>query len=440
MRIILALFSLIWMGTFAVAQTGSNKTTAALNSEVNGLWPDNTTGAITPFNARQTLLDMIASAGVLSTANAWSALQTYTANIAITGSATVTSNPGTSGAFNNWYLGSTFYSGDTAFINTMAPGFILAGVSGLTIGAPNGAVGGILGSQCSKNVTGGFLQCGAPLTVVVYADTMCADGNGIFAGYTQGTLLAGSDPVAVGGGRNYGYISHELSIVNNWGFVATDPYNYNPNGGVHGVRIDCGVGAAGPNNCGGAALEVVPNPTLFQAGLNCSSGSLISSGGIPGRCVMMADNHGLWWYSAAGVVNAQIYEQISSTPFLHLSVGPSNGTIEFDINGASTFGFNAATFFPTATNTITLGGTSLRWANVYSVAGNFSGVVTLPFLQASTIFSAAGTPVPACNAGNNGLILTVSDATAATYYGAYVTGGAQLRTAICINGTGWVTN
>jgi len=47
--------------TPAYAQTGSSKSVSVLNSEVNSLWPDNTVGTITPFNARQTLLDIIAS-------------------------------------------------------------------------------------------------------------------------------------------------------------------------------------------------------------------------------------------------------------------------------------------------------------------------------------------------------------------------------------------
>lgn len=43
--------------------TGSSKSVAALVSEVNTTWPDNTTGLVTPAVARQTLLDMIASTG-----------------------------------------------------------------------------------------------------------------------------------------------------------------------------------------------------------------------------------------------------------------------------------------------------------------------------------------------------------------------------------------
>lgn len=45
----------------ALAQTGSNKTPADLNTEVFSLFPDNTIHLITPYNARQMLLDVIAS-------------------------------------------------------------------------------------------------------------------------------------------------------------------------------------------------------------------------------------------------------------------------------------------------------------------------------------------------------------------------------------------
>lgn len=58
-RSIFAIF-LLTVGT-AAAQTGSNKSPADLNTEVFGLLPDNATHLITPFAARQMLLDVIAS-------------------------------------------------------------------------------------------------------------------------------------------------------------------------------------------------------------------------------------------------------------------------------------------------------------------------------------------------------------------------------------------
>src|SRR6266446_3747216 len=59
-------------------------TQAFLTSEISSLWPDNTTGAITPANARTTLNDIVTaifqglSPTTLSTPNTWTALQTFT--------------------------------------------------------------------------------------------------------------------------------------------------------------------------------------------------------------------------------------------------------------------------------------------------------------------------------------------------------------------------
>jgi hypothetical protein len=44
-----------------LAQTGTAKSNSVLASEINSLWSDNTVGTITPFNARQTLLDIVSS-------------------------------------------------------------------------------------------------------------------------------------------------------------------------------------------------------------------------------------------------------------------------------------------------------------------------------------------------------------------------------------------
>lgn len=46
----------------ASAQTGTAKTPAQLNTEINSLFPDNTVGTITPNAMRQVVLDMVASA------------------------------------------------------------------------------------------------------------------------------------------------------------------------------------------------------------------------------------------------------------------------------------------------------------------------------------------------------------------------------------------
>jgi len=59
---LLLILVLLALPVSAQAQTGSIKSAATIATEVNVLWPNNTTGLITPTNARQTLLDMISSA------------------------------------------------------------------------------------------------------------------------------------------------------------------------------------------------------------------------------------------------------------------------------------------------------------------------------------------------------------------------------------------
>lgn len=57
----------------------------------------------------------------------------------------------------------------------------------------------------------------------------------------------------------------------------------------------------------------------------------------------------------------------------------------------------------------------------------------------TTIYSAAGTPLPACVAGIDGAQAVVSDATSPTYLAAYTSGGATVAAVLC-NGSSWVTH
>jgi hypothetical protein len=57
----------------------------------------------------------------------------------------------------------------------------------------------------------------------------------------------------------------------------------------------------------------------------------------------------------------------------------------------------------------------------------------------TTIYSAAGTPLPAATTALKGAKAVVSDATTPTYMAAYVSGGAVVVEVFC-NGVAWVTN
>ena len=84
---------------------------------------------------------------------------------------------------------------------------------------------------------------------------------------------------------------------------------------------------------------------------------------------------------------------------------PSSGYISFNTNGigegsdASDLTIYAHQLFPGTTNTVTLGISSRRWSNVYSVLGNFSGRITAAGLTSSaSIVANAGLSTTALSA------------------------------------------
>lgn len=62
-----------------------------------------------------------------------------------------------------------------------------------------------------------------------------------------------------------------------------------------------------------------------------------------------------------------------------------------------------------------------------------------PSWSPSTLYSVAGTPLPACAAANKGQLAVVSDATSPTYNGTYTGSGAVTVPVIC-NGSAWTTH
>ncbi len=72
-----------------------------------------------------------------------------------------------------------------------------------------------------------------------------------------------------------------------------------------------------------------------------------------------------------------------------------------------------------------------------------SNIVKYPIMVPSILYSAAGTPLPTCNAALKGAQATVIDATSPTYMGAYTSGGAITAAVICsYNGStySWLTH
>lgn len=267
-----------------------------------------------------------------------------------------------------------------------------------------------------------------------------------FANNTTGTLLHG----AWGG---YGECDKSASVNANCFALELDAANY---GSVVDVAPSAMFPSAGTtvniqNGCGGvnggtasctAVMTVLSNTQKFRKGIVFGAASLDTALGTGGNGVAaeMGVGQSTRWLDTSGNLAAEIYSVIATNPFLHFN-GGTNGQFSFDINGSAFLGMNSTNVFPNNTNTVNLGTSSFRWATVASVLGDFSGAVTYrTVLQAGTIYSAAGTALPTCNSGMNGASAVVSDATGATYAGAYTSGGAQTRRVLCVNGTGWITN
>jgi hypothetical protein len=74
------------------------------------------------------------------------------------------------------------------------------------------------------------------------------------------------------------------------------------------------------------------------------------------------------------------------------------------------------------------------------VLGTSAETVILPGpSQRTTIYSAAGTPVPTCNSGAEGMEVGVSDATTVTYRATYVSGGSNIAKLFC-TGSAWLVS
>lgn len=132
-------------------------------------------------------------------------------------------------------------------------------------------------------------------------------------------------------------------------------------------------------------------------------------------------------------------------------------------------GGSALTFFLGATQHMALGsgislvsGDGLKWTNnatnanttldtsIYRQAAGVveigkgaqdaTGSILASAYGPGTIYSAAGTAVPACAAGTDGWTVIASDITTVTYRAPYVSGGTNKGRLLCINGTGWLSD
>lgn len=144
------------------------------------------------------------------------------------------------------------------------------------------------------------------ITSQVYAihdNTTNAGYNGIWGNYwlAQRTTSAYSIPTIFG---------LEASFVNQGVNVTADPYNASPAGLNTIMRLDSGVGSAGPNIVTGA-IEITSNGSTFFSGLKITSNALTPFGGFE-QAIQLASGHTVIWYSAANTISGFVQTDSSS--------------------------------------------------------------------------------------------------------------------------------
>lgn len=180
-RIYASVIAILLMSASALAQTGSPKSTADLNAEVFGLFPDNTIHLITPYNARQMFLDIIASAtggggGVSSVNGSDGSLVFSPTSGAVIGSCATAS---------------------VVQLGCIKPDGTSITISGQVISAPGSGGGGTV--VLASNSSGSSIVQGAPVYVSGAGAMAPARANGFSTAGVLGIANALVAPSATGG-------------------------------------------------------------------------------------------------------------------------------------------------------------------------------------------------------------------------------------------------
>lgn len=223
--------------------------------------------------------------------------------------------------------------------------------------------------------------------------------------YNESTLAAGAIETS--------HIQYEGSLDNHWTISSTeDPYNINPGVGVRNMRLDNGKALASlPATC---ALDIVNNASglgggTYRSGIIIDATALDYTGGRPyAAALAMGAKQSLDWFT-------------NNSGNMSWSVWVDDGTpTTFHMRDV----FNADDFL-----SIDAGSGSLTL-----------GVLGRPIFLKAAVKLAEYTvaTLPAASVALEGAIAYVTDATAPTYHGAYVGGGAVKCTVWC-DGAAWFT-
>ncbi len=275
-----------------------------------------------------------------------------------------------SGGFSNLVVGAASQGNTAAWMDQISTGQDFPGVVTLQVITPvGGGYGGVFAGRTS-DATGG--NSTFPIQCYFLADTYPNNplNTAGQCAYTQSNLLSTAAGVV-------GHVQHEYSLNSVWPVVDIDPFAVNSINQTRNIRFDCGTGqsANNPNSCS-AVGDIVYNGANYRAGLVVQSGAMDTAASRIAPFLSLPRDVSIEWFSAAATSLAKVYGRLSGGfPVLQMAV-PSNGSLDFSVNGTSVLEANVGVLFPVANNAFDLGTTSLRWSNVFSVLGNFSGALT----------------------------------------------------------------
>lgn len=359
MRIDLARFCLIValvLGSAAAghAQTGSSKTQSVLNSEINQLFPDQQVGSITPYDARQTYLDIVASTGNLLSSNTWSGPNSFIGAQG-TGFSPPAPPPIVMGqtvvAANAWLSAFTFPYGPYAWIT---------GQNG------NGAL--LLGNHSAEwNPSRSTVVDVITSQVYGYHDNPTWTGYGdIWTNYwvaarSASAWAATNIQILEGSVINLGTAVQGTPIHVPTGTSGTDPI-----GSTNGITIDCGLGTPGVpvgNPCT-TAFQAINNGQAFYTAFRVTINAIVPSTSGFYEAIQLASNpigtigpgHAIVWYTGTPPASGSI-----------------NGIIEVDSSGAmdlfATAGIKSANSFNAQVTTASSSTATAPYC--FSTVGNF---------------------------------------------------------------------
>ncbi|HEX5426673.1 MAG TPA: right-handed parallel beta-helix repeat-containing protein [Candidatus Acidoferrales bacterium] len=184
-------------------------------------------------------------------------------------------------------------------------------------------------------------------------------------------------------------------------------------------------------------------PSLFSVNSSVLTAVTVTGSSTSGTQFVLSNSttgaHQFNFYtngSAGGAGYGGVFDNTANADAFSFEGGSSP---QFNLDANGVFGFTSST---TRADQAPDTGLSRDGAGVVDVGngtkGNKSGTIAAATFQAGVIYSAAGTALPSCAAGNKGQEAVVSDATSPTYLGAYTSGGAVVTPVMC-NGSGWVT-